>query len=256
MKRKRLTGIIVITFLLIIIQNRVVAQDEITTETYQDTAPITEVIDDLIDQDLEGAAQNILADFLDGIPFLNNLKNQIEGIRQEVLNFKIPSTERIKVIVNQNIEDLSTSTERLENSPDNPSIVKEIEDKVIRATFEDVIEETSLGTQGQQRLAEVAELVQKTVEDNIDLGEESQTLDVSQQILQNISKQNALSASNQSILITQNQQAQVDRAMGNLLQAQTAEELAKINAKARRETAGSNDLLQRQWGLVRIPGAE
>jgi len=256
MKKRKITSIITITILLIMLQNKVVAQDEVTTNTYQDEAPITETINSLIDQDLEGAAQNILSDFLDSIPFINNLKTQIQGIRQEVLNFRIPSTERIKVIVNQNLEDLSSSTERLENSPDNPTIVKEIENKVIRATFEDVIEETSLGTQGQQKIAEVAELIQKTAEENIELGDQSQTLDVSQQILQNLSRQQALSASNQSILITQNQQAQVDRAMGNLLQAQTAEELAKINARTRRETAGSNDLLQRQWGLVRVPGVE
>ena len=52
----------------------------------------------------------------------------------------------------------------------------------------------------------------------------------------------------------QNQQAQVDRAISNMLNAQQAEELAGINAAKRREDIGTANLTVRQWGLIRLPG--
>ena len=52
----------------------------------------------------------------------------------------------------------------------------------------------------------------------------------------------------------QNQQAQVDRAISNILNAQQAEELAAINAAKRREEIGTTNLTVRQWGLLRLPG--
>ena len=255
MKRKN-SIILFITFLFIIgIQGKLVAQDD-DSVNYQDTAPITETINNLINQDLEGAAQNFLGDLFSSIPFLNDLGSALQGVTEDLLDFKIPSTERIKVIVNQNIEDLSSSTESFENSPDSLPIAEEVYNTVVRATIVDVVEETSLSDDAQERIAEVTQFVQGATDKNIELAEESQTLDVTQQIMQNVSDQLASSATIQNVLVGQNQEAQVSRAMSNLLQAQVADAIEGANAQSRRDRAGSSQQLQQNWGLVRVPGLE
>ena len=255
MKRKN-SIILFITFLFIIgIQGKLVAQDD-DSVNYQDTAPITETINNLINQDLEGAAQNFLGDLFSSIPFLNDLGSALQGVTEDLLDFKIPSTERIKVIVNQNIEDLSSSTESFENSPDSLPIAEEVYNTVVRATIVDVVEETSLSDDAQERIAEVTQFVQGATDKNIELAEESQTLDVTQQIMQNVSDQLASSATIQNVLVGQNQEAQVSRAMSNLLQAQVADAIEGANAQSRRDRAGSSQQLQQYWGLVRVPGLE
>ena len=56
------------------------------------------------------------------------------------------------------------------------------------------------------------------------------------------------------MIVQQNQQAQVDRAISNILNAQQAEELNAINTAKRREEIGTANLTVRQWGLLRLPG--
>ena len=74
--------------------------------------------------------------------------------------------------------------------------------------------------------------------------------------MQNVSDQLASSATIQNVLVGQNQEAQVSRAMSNLLQAQVADAIEGANAQSRRDRAGSSQQLQQNWGLVRVPGLE
>jgi hypothetical protein len=86
------------------------------------------------------------------------------------------------------------------------------------------------------------------------LGQESQQLDASQQILQNLSQQLALESEQQATIVQQNQQAQVDRAINNVITAQATEELAEANTSTRRQDAAAAARATTQWGLIRMAG--
>ncbi len=124
----------------------------------------------------------------------------------------------------------------------------------MREVLVETVSSTTLNESAQTNLKQTAVRVQRSVDESVGLGEDSQSRDVTQQILQNLSQQEAISATRQGIIVQQNQQAQVDRAISNMLNAQQAEELAGINAAKRREDIGTTNLTVRQWGLIRLPG--
>ena len=126
-------------------------------------------------------------------------------------------------------------------------------DAVVREVLVETVELSTLSEEAQTKLKETAVFVQETVEESVNLGEDSQNRDVTQQILQNLSQQEAISATRQGVLVQQNQQAQIDRAISNILNAQQAEELNAINTAKRREEIGTTNLTVRQWGMIRLP---
>jgi hypothetical protein len=103
--------------------------------------------------------------------------------------------------------------------------------------------------------------IQQLYEQSQQLGQDSQNSDVSQQILQNISQQlalaseqAALTAQQQGVIVQQNQQAQVDRALNNLVAAQQAQELSEETTAQRREQAATAAFSTSQLGLIRPAG--
>lgn len=118
----------------------------------------------------------------------------------------------------------------------------------------EVANKTTLDSAAQERLKETSQAVQSNLEANQQLGQESQELDASQQILQNLSQQVVLEAEQQATIIQQNQQAQVDRAINNIIAAQATEELAEANTSRRRQDAAAAATATTQWGLIRMAG--
>ncbi|MGB5632946.1 MAG: hypothetical protein WBM86_09240, partial [Waterburya sp.] len=147
-----------------------------------------------------------------------------------------------------------TCGKKIEGNPDSYAISESETDAVVREVLVETVSSTTLNESAQSNLKQTAVQVQKSVSESVDLGQDSQSRDVTQQILQNLSQQEAISATRQGIIVQQNQQAQVDRAISNMLNAQQAEELAGINAAKRREDIGTANLTVRQWGLIRLPG--
>ncbi len=186
------------------------------------------------------------------------------GLEETVDDFvssKIPDIGKIiDIVFNSELEegeaDLPSrqQSETLEGTPDSYAISESETDAIVREILVETVESSSLNESAQTNLKQTAVLVQKTVDESVNLGEDSQNRDVTQQILQNLSQQEAISATRQGVIIQQNQQAQVDRAISNILNAQPAEELAAINAAKRREEIGTTNLTVRQWGLLRLPG--
>jgi hypothetical protein len=52
----------------------------------------------------------------------------------------------------------------------------------------------------------------------------------------------------------QNQQAQIDRALANVLSAQQAKELSELNITHRQESAAASTASATQAGLMQMPG--
>jgi hypothetical protein len=219
-------------------------------------------IRDRIDEELDRTVDNIIDSIFDHLP--DSIQGFLGGFEDTVSDFvstKIPDIGKIvDIVFNSELEegkvDLPSrqQSETLEGTPDNYAISESETDAVVREVLVETVESTTLNESAQTNLKQTAVRVQRSVDESVDLGEDSQSRDVTQQILQNLSQQEAISATRQGIIVQQNQQAQVDRAISNMLNAQQAEELAGINAAKRREDIGTTNLTVRQWGLIRLPG--
>ncbi len=217
---------------------------------------------DKINEELDGTVDNILDSILDNLP--NGLQGFLGGLEDTVGNFvssKIPDIGKIiNIVFNRDVEAGETDlpsrqqSETLEGTPDSYAISESETDAVVREVLVKTVESATLDESAQTNLKQTSVQVQKSVDASVNLGQDSQSRDVTQQILQNLSQQEAISATRQGIIVQQNQQAQVDRAISNMLNAQQAEELAGINAAKRREDIGTTNLTVRQWGLIRLPG--
>lgn len=214
-----------------------------------------DAVRDRIEQELNDTVNsvmdNIFGDFLGGL----------EDTVGDFVSSKIPDLGRIiDLIFNGDLSAGETDlpsrqqSETLEGTPDGYAISEAETDAVVREVLVDTVESATFDREAQTSLKQTAVRVQQSVSESVDLGQDSQNRDVTQQILQNLSQQEAISATRQGIIVQQNQQAQVDRAISNMLNAQQAEELAGINAAKRREDIGTTNLTVRQWGLVRLPG--
>lgn len=221
-----------------------------------------DAVRDRIEQELDNTVNsvidNIFGDLFGG---LNDFLGGLEDTVGDFVNSKIPDLGRIiELIFNGDLSAGETDlpsrqqSETLEGTPDGYAISEAETDAVVREVLVETVESATFDREAQTNLKQTAVRVQQSVSESVDLGQDSQSRDVTQQILQNLSQQEAVSATRQGIIVQQNQQAQVDRAINNMLNAQQAEELAGINAAKRREDIGTANLTVRQWGLIRLPG--
>ncbi len=223
-----------------------------------DDNAILDKIDDELDRTVDRVIDTIFSNLPDSIlGFLGGFQQTVD----DFVSSKIPDIGKIiDIVFNSELEegeaDLPSrqQSETLEGTPNSYAISESETDAVVREILVETVESSSLNESAQTNLKQTAVLVQKTVDESVNLGDDSQNRDVTQQILQNLSQQEAISATRQGIIVQQNQQAQVDRAISNILNAQQAEELAAINAAKRREEIGTTNLTVRQWGLLRLPG--
>ena len=209
----------------------------------------------------------ILNDILDSVGQIvpNNLPDEITGIIEglkgiidDFVSSEIPDVGKIiEIVLNSESEEALPSkkqSENLEGNPDSYSIAESESDAIVREILVETVKASTFDEAAQKKLKETVMFVETNVDESIDLGQNSQNRDVTQQILQNISQQEAISATTQGIIAQQNQQAQIDRAINNMLNAQQAEELSAMNDTKRREELGTTNLTVRQWGLIRLPG--
>ena len=223
-----------------------------------DDNAILDKIDDELDRTVDRVIDTIFSNLPDSIlGFLGGFQQTVD----DFVSSKIPDIGKIiDIVFNSELEEGEADfpsrqqSETLEGTPNSYAISESETDAVVREILVETVESSSLNESAQTNLKQTAVLVQKTVDESVNLGEDSQNRDVTQQILQNLSQQEAISATRQGVIIQQNQQARVDRAISNILNAQQAEELAAINAAKRREEIGTTNLTVRQWGLLRLPG--
>ena len=214
---------------------------------------------DEIARDLEDSADKVIGGILSNIPDLVGFFGGLEKIVDDFVSSQIPDVSKIIELIfssgSGGVAELPSKeqSEILEGSPESYPISETEADAVVREVLVETVESSTLSEEAQTKLKETAVFVQETVEESVNLGEDSQNRDVTQQILQNLSQQEAISATRQGVLVQQIQQAQIDRAISNILNAQQAEELNAINTAKRREEIGTTNLTVRQWGMIRLP---
>lgn len=185
--------------------------------------------------------------------FVGSIEQVFSNVEQSLEDFWANLTS-IPAIAPEDKEQRLSST--LENKPNGSYAIAEdtLEQKKIATTTE-MAQESALSTKANAQLEQTARSVTTNVSQSLNLGQASQQTDTSQHILQNLSRQAALSAEREGILIQQNQQAQVDRALSNLLTAQQTKELTENNTTQRRQTASANNQATSSIGLIQLPGS-
>ncbi|QQE67369.1 hypothetical protein GFS31_40820 (plasmid) [Leptolyngbya sp. BL0902] len=123
-----------------------------------------------------------------------------------------------------------------------------------RATAVGVAQSSTLNEAAQAQMVQQATQAQQSLSGSQAAAQRSAQSDVSQDILRNLSEQSSLAAELAAQQVAQGQQAQVDRAMGNLLAAQQARALEQQNSLARRERIASGNRAIEQVGTMTMPG--
>lgn len=152
------------------------------------------------------------------------------------------------------ITDNQTSTQTILEQEGLFSVRQDASNKVQRDTAIGIANDSALGSEAQQQLRARAQTASQQVELAVQLAQSAQEKDVSQQILQDSAAvQGAIAALNGEQL-KEAQQARVDRAMGNLINAQQARELQQMNVSQRRQGIATGSTAIESAGLISLPG--
>ncbi|MGM3309705.1 hypothetical protein ACSQ6I_27605 [Anabaena sp. WFMT] len=149
---------------------------------------------------------------------------------------------------------LSEILENKTNGQSSYGIRQDIGKDTTRNVVTEIANQATLGDTAQTQMAQIKEANRQDTQAIVNLGEESQSLDVTQQILQNLSQQTALNSQINERIFQEAQQARIDRALNNTLFTQTAKELAAINTADRRKSIAAGNAMTQQAGLLMMPG--
>ncbi|MDF5708245.1 MAG: hypothetical protein PUP90_11310 [Nostoc sp. S4] len=149
---------------------------------------------------------------------------------------------------------LSETLENKTNGQSSYGIREDLSKYATRTVATEIANQATLSQTAQSQMAQIKQATQQDTQENVSLGEESQGLDVTQQILQNLSQQTALSSRVNERMLIEAQQARIDRALSNTLTAQTAKELSAINTADRRKSVAAGNAATQQAGLLIMPG--
>ncbi|MDX2243734.1 MAG: hypothetical protein NW224_23885 [Leptolyngbyaceae cyanobacterium bins.302] len=193
--------------------------------------------------------------------FIQNFPSNLGQLFQSTLGaFKAPDlgqliTSILNGSTNQtNSGQLAESLENRIGGKGSFSVRNDLSNEAFRSSSLYTSQQATLSKPAQERMMQIMQETQAATNESASLGEESQNLDVTQQILQNVSQQLALSSQVDKNLMNEAQQARVDRAIGNTLTAEIAEETAGANISHRRETSSAAMNAARQGGLMLMPG--
>jgi hypothetical protein len=147
------------------------------------------------------------------------------------------------------------ATKVLSNKPQGSYAIAEDEAEAeLRRTATEAIETSTLGSDAQTKMKDTVKKTELNVKESVQLAESAQSIDVTQQILQKMAAQEGLAAVRDGILIRQNQQAQVDRAIENTLAKEQLRKLSEADTKEKAKEAIRGNNLTLSSGLVSMPG--
>lgn len=188
-----------------------------------------------------------------------------EGAIAQVLQdnlsaLEIPDTSKTAATIFQdgNVGESSTLATRLESKTSQPSfgVKADLNHSSDRDVARGIAYSSAMGEVAQTGGAQRLQSVSNAAAVNTQLGQESQTLDVTQQIMQNLSGQMAQDAQIQVALYGEAHQARIDRANGLILQTQMAELLNGNNASERRAEIAANRAAGRGAAFLNLPGGK
>lgn len=173
----------------------------------------------------------------------------------------IPDLAQLTASISQGTQDQSPPTQlaaALENRSDQPSF--SVRTDLARTSEWDASRGTAYGsvlseqaqTRGQQKRDEVSQAIRS----NRSLAAESQGLDVTQQILQNVSAQLGHQSEVDAALFDEAEQSRIDRAHDLLLQSQIAESALGQNVSDRRTEKATARSSARGMAWLNLPGGK
>ncbi|MDB9322350.1 hypothetical protein [Nodularia spumigena] len=191
----------------------------------------------------------------------NDLFNPLGNLLNSALGaFQIPDLNQILAgIMNGAVNNdpgavLSETLENKTNGQSSYGIREDFGKFATRTVATGVANQATLSQTAQNQMAEIKQATRQDTQAIVSLGEESQNLDVTQQILQNLSQQTALNSRVNERMLEESQQARIDRALINTITAQTAKELSAINTADRRKSIAAGNAATQQMGLLIMPG--
>ncbi|MEG4118459.1 hypothetical protein QUA43_13415 [Microcoleus sp. N9_B4] len=216
-------------------------------------APIADVFKQVNDfiGDIQGFVQNELFGSLNELLSSSLGAIQIPDLSQvssQIIKASTSQTEGTKLS-----DLLETKSSKLDGKG-SYNIMSDLDAQAQRSAAIGIADGATLSKEAQNNSFQVLEATRQDTEQNIQLGEESQSLDVTQQILQNLSQQTALSAQVQMRNLQEAQQARTDRAINNVLLSQAAKEISALNTGERRGSTASGNQASYQAGMLMLPG--
>ena len=196
-----------------------------------------------VQNELFGTLNQILSSSLGAIklPDLSQVSSQI-------MKAPTSSTEGTKLS-----DLLETKSSQLDGKG-SYAIMSEFDGQAQRNAAIGIADGSTLSQQAQANSHQILEATKQDTQQNIQLGEQSQSLDVTQQILQNLSQQTALNAQVNERILQEAQQGRTDRAINNVLLSQAAKEISAINTSDRRGSIASGNQASVQAGMLMLPG--
>ena len=193
-----------------------------------------------------GTLNNIASFFTDMVSGLIddfNISNvvNVHQIFNEIMSGDLPPETIIANAIENNLPNSYTQRK---------DYAETLQRKGVLATLED----TTLGQGAQEKTLENCLYVTEATNNIHDLGQESLTLDTSQQILQNISAQMGQKASVDQVMKQEFSRMRQDLALSTVIQSQIAEELHESNITERRASITGKNLEALNAGSLTIPG--
>jgi cell division inhibitor SulA len=151
-------------------------------------------------------------------------------------------------------EEGKKASEAENNLEDAYAIKEDIADRQQILGAQTILEQQTLGEDAQTLTKEALDNSNRATQESEELGEESQNLDVSQQILQNISGQLSQQAKLDNLLMRQTVLSRQDLAVNGVLAAQTAKQLNELNTTQRQEKIATVNRTLIHGGMLTVPG--
>lgn len=188
------------------------------------------------------ASANLLEPLIDTISeFINETTSTFENLFEDINVFA----------QNQETETVLDFENRTQ------ATYKILRDAAEEASTNEIIskaKENSLSNEGQEELNSISEGVRRNITSSIEINDETQGTDVTQQILRQLSEQYLLGATREGILIQQGLEAEIARDISNVLNSEQLNKMNEEEIRNRRTNSTSSNFATYGWGQIIIPG--
>jgi len=167
----------------------------------------------------------------------------------------LPDPEKVEAFINNSApspfeEAISSKT----GGSGSPAIKLDLLTKFDSDTAREVATETALTEAGQKKLAENAQIATASLKQSLELSADSETQDVSQNILRNISGQLSAGQQTSTLNALDSQIRARDDAYRNVLLSDAVDELQSARVESRRRNASGYSRVITQGSLFTMPG--
>ena len=167
----------------------------------------------------------------------------------------LPDPEKVEAFINSSApspfeEAISSKT----GGSGSPAIKLDLMTKFDSDTAREVATETALTEAGQKKLAENAQIATASLKQSLELSADSETQDVSQNILRNISSQLSAGQQTNTLNALDSQLRARDDAYRNVLLSDAVDELQSARVESRRRNASGYSRVITQGSLFTMPG--